>query len=91
MINNFSCFSCKNKNFSIKQRYKYIQSSHFSKLFKNLEIYVCEKCGISQINHELIDKNKLLNYYKEYYRSIDEFVEIKSDSDNIFMNDKRTN
>tara|TARA_Y200000002_G_C22659261_1_gene654952 strand:- start:310 stop:1254 length:945 start_codon:yes stop_codon:yes gene_type:complete len=85
MINNFSCFSCKNKNFSIKQSYKYIQSSHFSKLFKNLEIYKCKKCGIAQINHELIDKNKLLNYYKEFYRSIDEFVEIKSDSDNKYF------
>lgn len=84
-MNKFSCYSCKSKFFSVKQEYKYIRSSHFSKLFKDLEIYICEKCGISQINHELIDKNKLLNYYKEFYRSIDEFVEIKSDIDNKYF------
>lgn len=79
--NYFNCFSCNCSKFIKIQKYKYINSSKFSTMFNNLEIFTCQKCGISQINHKLLNENKLIEYYKNHYRKIKNFKEIKNDID----------
>ena len=64
-----NCFSCNQNIVSDGIPYGYAhQNIGFSQIFPNLKITLCTQCEIAQINHKLIDQEKLNHYYFYCYR-----------------------
>lgn len=64
-----NCFSCNQDIVSDGIPYGYAHKNiGFSQTFPNLKIIFCSQCEIAQINHTLIDQEKLNDYYFYCYR-----------------------
>ena len=63
------CFSCNQDIVSDGIPYGYAhQHIGFSRIFPDLRITFCNHCEIAQVNHQLIDQEKLNDYYFHCYR-----------------------
>lgn len=64
-----ACVGCKNTNLRPYSPYRHDQNDQFKNLFPNLKILACTNCGLTQVDHDLINLNKLDEYYSQYYRA----------------------
>ena len=62
-----TCISCGSTNFAQQEPYIYI-SDFFRRSFPGLYKLQCCQCGLHQVDHDLINVELLLEYYKTHYR-----------------------